>query len=635
MNRFGIAMCALLLLARPDVARPAGSAATANPVGTQPTPVQFGGAYSGLDPRRQQLINDWVARFSEVTGQKTDPASFYDTKLRLSTKTTFDAVTNALMTTPLTSASGETFGNGLDLIERVDAVKGQIAGAQGDRQFRIYVRLKEDALDLLERSQEFNRGVDNSVYHKGYPINYRQQGGAPSIQLSIAPNGRNADIDVDYRTASFPVSMFNGHMTASNSDVRSGNNYDRHANRWTGFQNWWRSIFGVKVDRAPSDTVKHEAPAVVPGTPRAGNKNIDVMMHDFLTAWLVQGDVIAALSYVSERAYACLALDGDDPSSYDRGMAPFELAIRLKTVHDALLKSKSLDGLTVPVRLPNLALKIVRQPYQKQFVIYSVPDDIAAGFDCESRLTLGASKDADRAYGRYFGATFYIDSPGGKDQPLALLWARENGYWKIVSWDVAQVGEEEGTPAAPALPDVATARVRVAADPSLVYAAREFFESWLIRKNYDAAFRYVSPSSYACYELVRSPDQPVASSLEDAGRLIRANFERAGDATGSQTSLDALIEGVEPSHPMIRPMEHPYSRTFALTSPPNGITAAADCAVRARGERFSGDYPADYGNAFGMNFRFRTRSGAAPVLRMLWRKEDDAWRITAYDIESP
>ena len=54
---------------------------------------------SGLDERRQQLVGDWVARFTKVTGQRLDARSFYDDILSLSTKTTFDAVTHALMTT--------------------------------------------------------------------------------------------------------------------------------------------------------------------------------------------------------------------------------------------------------------------------------------------------------------------------------------------------------------------------------------------------------------------------------------------------------------------------------------------------------------------------------------------------------
>jgi len=218
-----------------------------DPGRSEQTPAQFGGSYSSLDARRQQLINDWVSRFTAVTGVKVAPEVFYDSRIKLSTKTTFDAITNALMTTPLTDESGQRFGDALDIVDRMDMVRGQINDESGDHQFRLYAQLKSDAMRMLDRSREFRRSADNSVYHKGYPINYRQQGGAPSVQVSIALDRRHADIDVDYRASFFPASMFNGHLTAANSDVRAGNNYDRHANRWAGFQNWWRSFFGIRL----------------------------------------------------------------------------------------------------------------------------------------------------------------------------------------------------------------------------------------------------------------------------------------------------------------------------------------------------------------------------------------------------
>jgi hypothetical protein len=216
----------------------------------QQPPQRFGGAYSDLGERRQQLVGDWVARFTKVTGQNLDARSFYDDILTLSTKTTFDAVTHALLTTPLTDASGQQFGDGLALVERVDSVKGEVSGASSDRQFRMYARLTPNAREMLNRSREFKRGIDNTVYHKGYPINYREQRGTPSIQVSVAMDGRLADIDVDYRSSSFPVGLFNGHLSAANSDVRAGDNAERHAGRWSGFQNWWRSFFGVGLERA-------------------------------------------------------------------------------------------------------------------------------------------------------------------------------------------------------------------------------------------------------------------------------------------------------------------------------------------------------------------------------------------------
>ena len=223
-------------------------------VHAQQPQVRFGGAYSELGDRRQQLIDNWVARFIKTTGQQVEAGPFYDDVLALSTKTTFDAVTHALMTTALTDRTGASLGDALALVERVDSVRGEVEGAASDRQFRIYVRLVPGAIDALERSQQFKRGMDNSVYHKGYPINYRAQGGVPSIQISVALDRRHSDIDVDYRSSLFPASLLNGHLASSNSDVRAGSNFDRHLNRWAGFQNWWNGFFGVRREQAPAQT---------------------------------------------------------------------------------------------------------------------------------------------------------------------------------------------------------------------------------------------------------------------------------------------------------------------------------------------------------------------------------------------
>lgn len=595
----------------------------------QQPPRPFGGAYSELDERRQLLLDDWVARFTKVTGQSLDARSFYDDILGLSSKTTFEAVTHALMTTPLTDTSGRTFGDGLALVERVDTVKGEVSGTSSDRQFRMYVRLTPNAREMLERSREFKRGIDNTVYHKGYPLNYREQRGTPSIQVSIALDGRQADVDVDYRSSSFPVMLFNGHLSASNSDVRAGNNAERHVGRWAGFQNWWRSFFGASLDRAPDGVDATPAPAL-PIVPRAGKQDIKAMVPDFLQAWLVEGNIAAAMGYVSERSYACLAQDMPDTSAFDRGLAPFQILVNLKAAHESLGQHDSLEGLTVGVRWTIPGLRVVTQPQHAQFVIYDVPDDIAARFDCESRLTPGAPTKTSRTYGRYFGTTFRIAGPV-KGTSIALLWARENGYWKIVSWQTEP--ESDGTPDPPAPPDLEV--VRIEGDPALVQAARDFLDTWLIRRNYDAAWAYLSTRSYACYDLLRGPDAPPSTSLDDAGRRIRASLARVGQWVGTPRTLEAVVEAAEPLHPSIRVMDQPYSRAFSLTSFPTALSDAVECDARARAVVPPDPLPLDYGEAFGMTFRFRTQGGEAPILRLLWRKEEDAWRIRAYDVEVP
>ena len=426
-----------------------------------------------------------MARFINVTGQSLDARSFYDDSLSLSSKTTFEAVTHALMTTPLTDASGQQFGDGLTLIERVDSIKGEVSGTPSDRQFRIYVRLVRDARAMMERSREFRRRMDNSIYHKGYPLNYREQRGTPSIQVSIALDDLHADVDVDYRASTFPLGLFNGHLSAANSDVRAGDNAERHAGQWSGFQNWWRNAFGVRLERVPDAS---EAPAfALPKVPRAGKQDIKEMVPDFLRAWLVEGDIVAAMGYVSERSYACLAQDMPDPDAFDRGLAPVQILVNLKAAHDALGTHGSLEGLTTGVNLTIPGLRVVPHPQQAQFVLYEVPDDLAARFDCASRLTPGAPTQGSRAYGQHFGATFRVAGPA-KNASVALLWAREGGYWKIVSWHMEPEALETPIPPAPPAP----AAVRISADAPLVQTAKNFMDSWLVRKNYDAAFRYLS-----------------------------------------------------------------------------------------------------------------------------------------------
>lgn len=603
------------------------AAIAAQVVPAQQPPPRFGGAYSGLEPRRQKLVDNWVGRFVETSGQKLEAGPFYDEVLSLSTKTTFDAVTHALITTKLTDRSGGSLGDALGLVEQVDSVRGEVSGAPGDRQFRMYVRLVSGALDTLARSQQFKRGVDNSIYHKGYPTNYREQSGVPSIQFSVALDGRRADIDVDYRSASFPVGLFNGHLTSSNSDVRAGNNYDRHVNRWSGLGNWWRSFFGIRQERAPE--AASTGPLARMRTPRVGRKNIEVMVNDFLTAWLVEGNVIAAMSYVSERSYACLAQDSDNPSEFDRGLAPVQLMINMKSARESLGTHSSLDGLVVGTRFAAPAVRVVRQPHHAQFVIYAVPDDVAARFDCESRLTLADPNSVRREYGNYAGATFYI--AGQRDYPVALLWAREDGYWKIASWKVG--GEDEKAPAPDPVPEPKVARIN--ADPTFVQAARGFLENWLVKKNYDAAFAYLSPKTSECYNLERREGEPPSQSPEDASRKLRAGLESVGKTVGTSRKLETILVAAEPVHSATRVMDHPFARVFSLSSVPNALADAAECSARVAGSAIPDPMPLEYGKGFGMTVRFKTRSGDAPILRLLWRNENGAWRITSYGVEVP
>ena len=72
--------------------------------------LDFAGGYTSLKPEQKALVDDWMKRFSETIRKQIDPEVAYD-NLPLSTRTTFNAVTHALLSTALTDTSGGKLGS--------------------------------------------------------------------------------------------------------------------------------------------------------------------------------------------------------------------------------------------------------------------------------------------------------------------------------------------------------------------------------------------------------------------------------------------------------------------------------------------------------------------------------------------
>ena len=271
------------------------------------TTSQFGTSYASLRPEQKRLVDDYIRRINTTTGSKLVPQQAYD-NARLSIRTTFDGVTHALLTTKMTDAKGKSLGRAIDLVDAVDEVMGEESGVGGDRQFRIYVYLKPNAVDLLIRSQEFFHDHDNTIYHKGFPTSYRLTNGPPSIQFSISRDKRMSDIDVDYRAEGFPQVLYSGHLTAANSDVRAGNNLDKHDARWVGLDGWWRQVFGQlgSGKKQPKEKAT-ESLGHIPLNPGVkADQGVDESTHDFLKTWIVDRQPNLSIAYLSRRSYPCL-----------------------------------------------------------------------------------------------------------------------------------------------------------------------------------------------------------------------------------------------------------------------------------------------------------------------------------------
>jgi hypothetical protein len=597
--------------------------------------VDFGSSYANLVPQQKRLIDDWFQRFSAAIKKHVDPAEGYNV-IPLSSKTTFNAVTHALLRTKLTDASGEALADSsLDLVNKIDSVAGEILGEKSDHQFRIYVQMKPGAAELLKQSSEFARKADNTVFHKGYPICFRSNSGTPSIQISLSSDESRADIDVDYRSSRFPAALVNGHLTAGNSDVRAGNNDERHNQQWSGLQNWWRNVLGWPIfgnARAVSADGR-----VIPQEPRVKNDKPADAIYDFLSSWLVEQKPDYALAYISDSSLSCGELETG--SKVDFGVERYAIFREMMEVNERIGQPSSLSEVTVGVLLgnpKNEQLKVIQQPHHGQFVLYDVREDLAEQFKCGNRLDASQRSEKamrSKAFGRYAGAMFRLKSKEETGHVVATLWQKGGGYWRLVSYDVdPEIGESRvpnvGTPVASAAP-----LQYVAGDKEMVKAASDFLTQWLLKKDIGKAASYIAPECLACVKLYADEDSKAPSTDEEARILLVAGLARAADATHNAKALEDVMVAAQPHHEDVRLVKHKDAKAFVVVAVPDSIGDATNCERRGPdGEPVFSGPATSYGKYYVTGMSLKTN---AAVFWVVWRKVNDEWKIVSYVVINP
>jgi len=604
----------------------------------QPSAPTFAGRYTELQAQQKRLVDDWFGRFSKTTEKPVDPAEGYD-NLPLSVKTTYNAVTHALLHTGMTDSSGNALGEtAIGIIDKIDGVAGKIPGAGGDEQFRIYVQLKPGAIELLGKSREFKRGTDNTIYHKGYPICYRSTGGTPSIQVSATRDETRADIDVDYRSCKFPVFLINGHLSSSNSDVRAGDNDVRHNGQWSGLQNWWRNLLGLPLLEAPRTSGGEVYEDAIPREPKIkASAKPEEAVHDFLNSWLVEQKPNNAIAYFAEQAYACMEVENGE--KIDRGMAKFMMLRGLQDINRQVGKISNLSDAVQGVRLAGPRGRVIEQPYHAQFVLYDVREDLATLFDCNAKLDPSAASAKalrSQAFGKYYGALFHLRAGKAEGETVATIWAKQGGYWKLISYDVEPEAEQYKVPTLAAPPPVPSL-VTVKGDPALIRAGNDFLEKWFVQGQLDQAFAYLSPKCYPCLNLYRSEDTPAPQNAEEAGGMIRQGMERLAQTAGRVRKLGEAIAAPVPSHPDIRIVQQSEALAYVIASIPDYMGEGANCSKRAPGEEpaFQGSQDKVYGNYYAVGFRLTASPEDAGVLWTVWHKEGAEWKIVSYLVLTP
>jgi len=90
----------------------------------------YGAKYASLKLEQKALVDDWIRRFSLTIQKQVDAEKAYD-NLLLSSKTTFNAVTHALLSKQLTDESGRKLGSAIQIIDKLASVLGEVPGAEG------------------------------------------------------------------------------------------------------------------------------------------------------------------------------------------------------------------------------------------------------------------------------------------------------------------------------------------------------------------------------------------------------------------------------------------------------------------------------------------------------------------------
>jgi hypothetical protein len=595
--------------------------------------LELGKSYAALRPAQKLLVDEFVRRYNATTGSMLVPEQAYD-NARLSIRTTFDAVTHALLNAKMSDSKGKSLGSAIDLVDAVDEVMGEQSGVGGDRQFRLYVYLKPNAVGVLSQSQEFSRDRDNSVYHKGFPICYRLKNGPPSIQFSISRDNKLADIDVDYRSSSFPKGLVNGHLTASNSDVRAGNNLDRHDGRWSGLNGWWRNVFGqLGAGGAPPKENATQGLGHVPLNPGVkADQGVDKSAHDFLQSWVVAKEPNRSVAYFSRRSYPCLeAMPQTSRPSVSQGMVRLRTLMAMQKFNDSIGTVNSVADVFEPAGKWSQTLKPAKNAYASEFRLVSVPTDMAADEECVAISKADSSKQSKE---KYFATAFRGKTADSRNKVMSLLWAQEGDYWKIVAIRIEDSGDAGLVPnnaAAQAEPPVETPQ-SINGDPVAIKDITQFYQAWVVKRNVAQASSFASQRSYQCLPAPSAEQK----ELTPVAR-IQYGLEQPLAKIPSGTNLSDMMSSLQSQNDLLRPVQQENSNAFAMMAVPDQKANSFLCQHRHVPEASPELNPADarYGTYYLTASRLNYGDEQSPALLLLWAKEQAGWKVIAWAVELP
>jgi hypothetical protein len=214
--------------------------------------------------------------------------------------------------------------------------------------------------------------------------------------------------------------------------------------------NWWQDFLGNIGPRKESaqDLIARRAkefPTPLPPDRPIGAAPEELWdaAQEFFTDWLVRRKIDEAMNFFSRRVIACINLDeGSREEILDVETAVVEMREIMNYSIDQLGDRDSMTEAIDEVQpwTADQEDRVVSHPFETDFTIIQVRNQVAADFMCSTKR--GADPPpmpgGPDELGTYYGVIFRFKARADQGGILALLWDRQEGDWKIVSYDIIQ-----------------------------------------------------------------------------------------------------------------------------------------------------------------------------------------------------
>jgi hypothetical protein len=278
-------------------------------------------------------------------------------------------------------------------------------------------------------------------------------------------------------------------------------------------------------------------------------------------------------------------------------------------------------------------LKAVKNDYPTEFRLVGVPQDMAHDEECGPPQVERGGKQA-KAKDKFFATVFRVKQGNRPGNVTMLLWTQEHKYWKIVAIRSEDSNDAGISPKkAAVVPPVTEAEPeQIAGDPEAVREITSFYQSWVGKRDGVEAARYASERLYACLEASTEGEK----AMKPAERIRKA-LEAPLPRIPSEPNLSDMMSSAQSVNELVRPVEHPNSRTFAIMAVPDQMADSFFCRRQHLREKTPLLKPNDakYGRYFLSDSQLNFGDEASPTFLLLWTKENDRWKIIAWSLEVP